>query len=152
MTTMKKIILFSCLIWATSSSYGQERVFKASDFFMSGGPGANGQQFHGNIRPMNDESSFFVYRTATMDEKMNELHKIINNELTTQIDTVIKNNVELAMRGINTEVLNQLKLTTENLLNEEYQKQLLAKINLEIDNKLLKLKDEILKEFREKKD
>lgn len=76
-----------------------------------------------------------------------ELYKLLN-ELNTKIDTTTKNYIEKAKTEINQNVLEYLKGIPDEVLAKSFKEQLLKNLSLEIDEKLRKMKEEMLLELK----
>jgi hypothetical protein len=89
-------------------------------------------------------SLIFEKSTSYREE---ELYKLLG-ELNTKIDTTSKNYIEKAKTEINQNVLQYLNGIPDEVLAKSFKEQLLKNLSIEIDDKLKKMKEEILLELK----
>jgi len=87
-----------------------------------------------------------IFEKAT-SYREEELYKLLS-ELNAKIDTTSKNYIEKAKTEINQNVLNYLKGIPDEVLAKSFKEQLLKNLSIEIDEKLQKMKEEILLELK----
>lgn len=93
---------------------------------------------------INSVALIFQKSTSYREE---ELYKLLG-ELNAKIDTTSKSYIEKAKTEINQNVLEYLKGIPDEVLAKSFKEQLLKNLSIEIDDKLKKMKEEILLELK----